>query len=958
MLDLIDFRHFFNTIPIAMALSRASDRVILDVNPQWLHLTGLSPADVVAQRAEDLGFQEGVHQRVRIQCALDETGQVRNQELIFVGTDQRKLTLRMDVSRLVVSGLICDVCYLKDVTAERAVQSALLASEQLLTASNERMDQQLRLFESLESLASVGYWTSVDDAETLSWSNGLYLLAGLEPGSVHDRKIGRSRIFAEDLAAFSQTRQALDGQTLEYRWLHPDGRVHWHRSRMQRLAGQGNADLAFGVVQDITREREAGLAFQEKLAFIQKITKRLPGVVFQIRRNADGVLEFLYISEPACIIYPGFTAQDILQDAYCTLSLHHPDDVEAFTLTVREALNALQPWHCEYRLRLPDGAVRWLLGQGLPESDGHGAVLMSGFVTDITERKQSEERLRRSEARFRALTELSSDWYWEQDDCFRFVQVTGNIEIVNTLPSAHYVGKTRWESGVQGVSPAQWDMHRAALNAHEEFQDFEMQRVRPDGALMWVSISGAPMFDAQGNFVGYQGIGRDISERKLAEEKIEQLAFYDALTGLPNRRLLIERLQLALLGVSRHGLYSGVLFIDLDNFKDLNDTLGHDAGDMLLRQVAQRLQASVREVDTVARLGGDEFVVVLEELGSRADTVTALIEQVGQKILMTLNQVYTLGSVELYSTPSLGVALLSKSVKSVDELLKQADLAMYQSKAAGRNTMRFFDPAMQDMVTKRTALDRDLRLALKNDEFVLYYQPVVDSAAVVVGVEALVRWQHPQRGFLPPGEFIGAAEQSGLIVPLGQWVLHTACAQLVQWAAGAQTDKLHMAVNVSVQQFRHPEFVAQVLGVLESTGANPRLLKLEVTESLLVTDVQDVVAKMQALRDAQVSFSLDDFGTGYSSLSYLKRLPLAQLKIDQSFVQDILTDVHDVAIAKSVLTLGQSLGLRVVAEGVESAGQWQFLLEQGCTLFQGYLFCKPVPIASLPIGCLMPDQVT
>jgi EAL domain-containing protein (putative c-di-GMP-specific phosphodiesterase class I) len=280
---------------------------------------------------------------------------------------------------------------------------------------------------------------------------------------------------------------------------------------------------------------------------------------------------------------------------------------------------------------------------------------------------------------------------------------------------------------------------------------------------------------------------------------------------------------------------------------------------------------------------------------------------------------------------------------------------MYQSKAAGRNTMRFFDPAMQDMVTKRTALDRDLRLALKNDEFVLYYQPVVDSAAVVVGVEALVRWQHPQRGFLPPGEFIGAAEQSGLIVPLGQWVLHTACAQLVLWAAGAQTDKLHMAVNVSVQQFRHPEFVAQVLGVLETTGANPRLLKLEVTESLLVTDVQDVVAKMQALRDAQVSFSLDDFGTGYSSLSYLKRLPLAQLKIDQSFVQDILTDVHDVAIAKSVLTLGQSLGLRVVAEGVESAGQWQFLLEQGCTLFQGYLFCKPVPIASLPIGCLMPD---
>lgn len=957
MLDLIDCRLFFNSIPVAMVLSRASDGVILDVNAQWLRLTGLMRADVVDQRVQDLGFVASGHQRMRAQQSLDDTGHASHLEFTYLCPDQRKLSLRMDVVRIEVSRLTCDLSYLKDVTAERAAQSALLASEQLLTASNERMDQQLRLFESLESLASVGYWTSGDNPESLRWSKGLYLVAGLEPGTVRDRKTGRSRILTEDQPAFAQARQALDGQTLEYRWLHPDGRVHWLRSRMQSLSGHGEADLAFGVVQDITREREAALALQDKLGFIQKITSRLPGVVFQIRRNTEGVLEFLYISEPACDIYPGFTAQDILRDAYCTLSLHHPDDLSAFTASVSAALNHLSPWQCEYRLRLPDGEVRWLLGQGLPESDGQGAVLMSGFVTDITERKHSEERLRRSEARFRALTELSSDWYWEQDEHFRFVRVTGNFGATNALQTDFYVGNTRWDSGAQGVSPAQWDMHRAALGAHEEFHDFEMQRVRSDGSLMWVSISGAPMFDAQGQFVGYQGIGRDISERKLADERIEQLAFYDALTGLPNRRLLIERLQVALLGTTRHELYSGVLFIDLDNFKDLNDTLGHDMGDLLLRQVAQRLLASVREVDTVARLGGDEFVVVLEELGSRADTVTTLVEQVGRKILANLNQVYTLGSLELHSTPSMGVALLSKKVKSVDELLKQADLAMYESKAAGRNTMRFFDPAMQAMVTQRTGLDRDLRLALKREELVLYYQPVVNSSAMVVGVEALVRWQHPHRGFLPPSEFIGAAEQSGLIVPLGQWVLRTACEQLVRWAARPETDKLHMAVNVSVQQFRHPEFVAQVMRVLEHTGADPRLLKLEITESLLVTDVQDVVAKMQSLRSAQVSFSLDDFGTGYSSLSYLKRLPLAQLKIDQSFVRDILTDVHDIAIAKSVLTLGESLDLRVVAEGVENPGQWQFLLEQGCALFQGYLFCKPMPIAYLPMGCLMPDRV-
>jgi diguanylate cyclase (GGDEF)-like protein/PAS domain S-box-containing protein len=821
---------------------------------------------------------------------------------------------------------------------------------------NARLNQQLRLFESMESLASVGYWTSGDDPGSLIWSKGMYQLAGLAPGSIQNRTDGRRRIHVDDLSAFALARHTLDGQTLEYRWLHPDGRVHWHRTCMQRLTDghPGESDLAFGMVQDITHERETALALRDKLGFIQKITSRLPGVVFQMRRNAQGVHEFLYISEPASQIYPGFTAQDILQDAYCTLSLHHPDDLVAFTASVRQALSQLEAWHHEYRLRLPNGEVRWLLGHGMPEADANGAVLMSGFVTDITERKHSEERLRRSEARFRALTELSSDWYWEQNERFQFVQVTGNLDAMNVLPSTHYTGKTRWDSGAQGVSPSLWDSHRAALAAHEVFHDFEMQRVRSDGTLMWASISGAPMFDAGGKFVGYQGIGRDITARKLAEEKFEQLAFYDALTGLPNRRLLIERLQLALLGTGRHDLYSAVLFIDLDNFKDLNDTHGHDMGDMLLHQVASRLQGSVREVDTVARLGGDEFVVVLQELGSDVEAVTARVEQVGRKILTKLNQLYVLGNLEHHSTPSIGVALLSRQVTSVDELLKRADLAMYESKAAGRNTMRFFDPAMQALVAQRSAIDRDLRLALKRNELVLYYQPVVDSQAMVVGVEALVRWQHPRLGFLPPSEFISQAEHTGLIVPLGQWVLRTACEQLVQWAGKPETARLTMAVNVSARQFRHPDFVAQVLKVLSRTGADARLLKLEITESLLVTDMQDVVEKMQALRAALVSFSLDDFGTGYSSLSYLKRLPLDQLKIDQSFVRDVLTDPSDAAIANTVLALGQSLNLRVVAEGVEELGQCEFLLRNGCTFFQGYLFGKPVPINQLRLGCLAP----
>ena len=956
MIDQNDRQFLFNHIPMAVSLSRESDGLYVDVNAEWSRLTGLSVQQVLGRTSLDVGMWDSAEQRAESLAGLQDAGELRNLRMRLARPDQTQLMLEVNVTRLELRGEHYLLSYLKDITGERTAQAAVRISEQMLRATNLRLNQQLRLFEAMEGLASVGYWTSCDAPATLVWSKGLYQLAGLPLGSVKCRTDGRSRIHPDDLPAYVLARQALTGQTLEYRWLHPDGRVHWHRTRIQRLTDgqQGDSDLVFGVVQDITSERETALALQDKLGFIQKITSRLPGVVFQTRSKTNEAQEFLYISEPASQIYPGFTAQEILQDAYCTLCLHHPDDVDAFRASVRLAVSTLTPWQHEYRLRLPDGEVRWLLGHGVPEADGDGAVLMNGFVTDITERKSSEERLRQGEARFRALTELSSDWYWQQNERFEFIQVTGNLAAVNVLPAEQYSRKTRWDSGALGVSQAQWASHRAMLTAHEVFHDFEMQRVRADGTLMWASISGTPMFDAGGKFIGYQGIGRDITERKLAEEKIEQLAFYDALTGLPNRRLLTERLQLALLGTSRHESYGAVLFIDLDNFKDLNDTQGHDMGDLLLRQVAARLQGSVREVDTVARLGGDEFVVVLQEMGHDVDDVTTRVEQVGHKILAKLNQVYTLGKLEHHSTPSVGVALLSRQVKSVDELLKRADLAMYESKAAGRNTMRFFDPAMQALVAQRSAVDRDLRLALTRDELVLYYQPVVDSQAMAVGVEALVRWQHPTLGFLPPSQFIAQAEHTGLIVPLGEWVLRTACEQLVRWANQPDTARLTMAVNVSVRQFRHPDFVAQVLTLLDRTGADPRLLKLEITESLLVTDMQDAIEKMQALRAAHVSFSLDDFGTGYSSLSYLKRLPLDQLKIDQSFVRDVLTDASDAAIANTVLALGQSLNLRVVAEGVEEMGQHDFLLRNGCTYFQGYLFGKPVPIEQLRLGCLAP----
>lgn len=379
----------------------------------------------------------------------------------------------------------------------------------------------------------------------------------------------------------------------------------------------------------------------------------------------------------------------------------------------------------------------------------------------------------------------------------------------------------------------------------------------------------------------------DITELKAAQVEIEHLAFYDSLTHLPNRRLLLERLQQALASSARSKSYGALLFIDLDNFKALNDTRGHDIGDALLQQVAQRLVSCVREGDTVVRLGGDEFVVMLEDLSDSSEDAAAQTETVGEKILTTLNQRYQLASYEHRSTPSIGVTLFIGHQDSTDELLKRADLAMYQAKAAGRNTLRFFDPKMQAVVTARVVLEADLREGLRKNQFLLYYQAQVDGMGRLTGAEALLRWQHPQRGLVSPAEFIPLAEETGLIQPLGHWVLETACTQLVAWAMRPETAHLSLAVNVSARQFHRPDFAEQVLAVLDRTGVDAKKLKLELTESLLLDDVADTIIKMTALKARGVGFSLDDFGTGYSSLVYLKRLPLDQLKIDQSFVRDV-----------------------------------------------------------------------
>jgi diguanylate cyclase (GGDEF)-like protein/PAS domain S-box-containing protein len=442
----------------------------------------------------------------------------------------------------------------------------------------------------------------------------------------------------------------------------------------------------------------------------------------------------------------------------------------------------------------------------------------------------------------------------------------------------------------------------------------------------------------------YVGTFTDVTSRKKAEEEIMNLAFFDPLTGLPNRRLLLDRLKQAIASSTRSTRHGALLFLDLDNFKTLNDTRGHDIGDLLLQQVASRLVTCVREGDTVARIGGDEFVVMLEDLSENMLEAANQTEIVGEKILVTLNQVYHLANCAHHNTPSIGVTLFVEHQGSIDDLMKRADLAMYQAKAAGRNTLRFFDPEMQAVVTTRAAMEADLREAILKKQFLLYYQAQVDSEGYLTGVEALLRWRHPQRGLVSPLDFIPLSEETGLIIPLGHWVLETACLQLSTWAALPHMAHLTVAVNVSARQIHHPNFVDTVLTILDDTGANPERLKLELTESLLVDNVEEVIGKMTVLKEKGVSFSLDDFGTGYSSLSYLKRLPLDQLKIDRSFIKDILTDTNDSAIAKMIVALGESMGLSVIAEGVEIEAQKNFLSNHGCNAYQGFLYSHPLPI--------------
>ncbi len=599
----------------------------------------------------------------------------------------------------------------------------------------------------------------------------------------------------------------------------------------------------------------------------------------------------------------------------------------------------------------PDGRVLWLRTSKVPLSDTKTGEIIGvlGLYEDITESKAAEE-----EQRIAATTFQTQEAILITNADATILRVNHAFEEVTGYSAKEVIGKNPriLQSGRHDA-----DFYQAMWSSLHDTGKWsgEVWDRRKNGEIYPKFITITAVYDDRQQISNYVAMFTDISQRKQSEQEIHKLAFYDTLTQLPNRRLLMDRLHQAMAVSLRSGEHGALLFLDLDHFKTINDTLGHAMGDLLLIEVTRRLKFTLREGDTVARLGGDEFVVVFEGLSGQQDEAAAQAEQAAEKICYELSRPYKLENHEHHTTASIGICLFHGHLENVEELLKHADVAMYQAKAAGRNAIRFYDPATQAALEKRTAIAADLRHALSKQQFRLHYQIQVDTQRRPLGAEVLLRWEHPTRGFIFPDQFIPMAEETGLIVPIGLWVLETACAQLKAWQLDPRMRDLTLAVNVSARQFRQADFVPQVQRVLLECGARSSKLKLELTESIVLENVEDTISKMQELKLLGVEFSMDDFGTGYSSLSYLKRLPLDQIKIDQSFVRDIAADPNDAAIVNTIIAMTQSLGLNVIAEGVETEAQREFLDSHGCHAFQGYLFGRPVPLDQFEANLKHPE---
>ena len=685
------------------------------------------------------------------------------------------------------------------------------------------------------------------------------------------------------------------------------------------------------VCRDITEHKRTAKILRESEERYRKVFQTSLDAV-SINRLDDG--RYIDINQ-AFLDITGFSREELVGRSSVAMGIwvEPTDRGEMVALLKRD--NMCRSF--EARFRCKHGGFFWgSMSATIVSLDGVPCVL--SITRDITERRRAEE-----DRRIAAIAFDTQEGMFVSDARGVIIRTNHAFTVITGYSAAEALGRraAALTSGRQNTV-----FHRQMRRTLREngYWQGEMSSRRKNGEIysQWLTVSAVKAAD--GTASHYVGAFSDITKHKEAEAEIHRLAHFDPLTNLPNRRLLQDRLNHALSASDRSRRYGAVLFLDLDNFKVLNDTRGHDVGDELLVETADRIRRNVRDGDTVARLGGDEFLVLLENLGADAQVAAIQAGAVGEKLRAALGTPYAVSGREFHSSASLGVTLFRGHEESVETVLRRADLAMYQAKGAGRNALRFFDPAMQTALDERSALEADLRLAIARRELQLHYQPQIDSSGRTVGAEALLRWVHPQRGMVAPGDFIPLAEETGLILPIGRWVIEAAAEQIRAWSASSATRTLQLAINVSARQFRHPEFTSEVRQILAAARADPSRLKMELTESVVVNDIGDTLKKMLELRELGIGFALDDFGTGNSSLSYLSRLPLDELKIDRSFVLNLPGDRTDAIIAQTIITMAASLGLEVIAEGVETNEQRAFLAHHGCNAYQGYLFSRPLPL--------------
>lgn len=889
---------------------------ITDPSEHWSDLLGQTDYDMFPEEYADIYYRlekqvfAGIEVAHEIQETLDNLGNVG-------WVDNRKYPILDDKAEIIglfgIARIITD-----NVKNQHKIQ-------QLLNEQNAILENQL-----------VGF-TTVKDRKII-WANPAFIkLFGYSKEELLDRPTRQFYAYEADYQSIGTAYAKLDSERLlsrQLEFVHKNGQHLWIDLSGTMLNSAEGISLWSFV--DVTALKQHALALQNSETEFRTLFEAHSDAIMLL-----GDTGFINCNQAALSLFGCSSVAE-----FCAYTPAELSPVEQASGACSNELVAQMTSLCKthgshgfewLHKRLDDGRV-FPADVRLTAMVLSGKRVILGVVRDISQRKQVEQELRIAAVAFNSMVGTTVT-----DAEGIVLKVNPTFSKITGYDAEEVIGKNPrvLQSGRHDA-----DFYRAMWHSliNTGSWEGEIWNRRKDGTIYPEYLTISAVTDEQGKACNYVAIFYDITLSKASAEEIERLAFYDPLTKLPNRRLMLNRLTPALACSARSGRKGALLFIDLDNFKNLNDNFGHDKGDLLLQQVAERLLACVRESDTVARLGGDEFVVMLTDLSADELESAALVELVGNKILNHLNMPYLLGELIYHSTPSIGAALFNGHEQKLEDLLKHADIAMYEAKSAGRNALRFYDQQMQAAIAARMLLEEGLRQALLDNELRLYYQPqVVDKR--IIGAEALIRWEHPQRGLLLPFDFIALAEENGLIVPIGQWVLDSACAQLKAWENDPVMSYLQLAVNVSPRQFRQVDFVERVSCIIQHYAVRPHRLKLEITESQLMENIDDAIEKMHALRKLGVRFSMDDFGTGYSSLTSLKKLPIDQLKIDRSFVNDILQNDDDTIIVQTIIAMANKMHLEVIAEGVETEQQRDFLIQNGCTLHQGYFYGKPMPLA-------------